>query len=199
MSDQKQRKINYEDFDLVKFKTLNGDTDVAYYDIANPKVGKQTAELKDKLHDDLLTVLNKLQLYFAKRMGLLEVTDTIRDEFKKSTKVLGRCMELHKEQIARCSVTGLSISGEKQLKGVQISGKIDLPGYGSNSLACAKIIFAGESLGYEAELQEVCEEIRAEVYQHTFKGKRAPKAEDAQTDLEDAIDEAEGKGKMQAV
>ena len=186
-----KRSVNFEDFDLAKFKTIKDETSVIYYDTGNPKVGKQTAKLKDKIHDDLVGRLGNLKLYFATRLGLVDVTDTIRDEYKDNPELLKRAIELHKEQVDRCSVTGIAFSGEKQLRGVQITGKVKVPGYGSFSLACPKIIFASDSLGYETEVEELCEEVKKEVYNHTFKGKRAPKPSDNQKTIDDAIDEAE--------
>lgn len=189
---QKKRKINYEDFELVKFKTNNDGTTVTYYDKSNPGFGKETVEVNEKLHEDLFSALSKLHLYFATRLGHLTVLDEMREKFKKQPKVLEFVLEKHKEQVERVKVSGISFSGQNQLRKVIITGSTKAGGYGSYSLGAPGIILKSDLLGYEEDIIALAENVSAEVYNLVFLGKHAPKEADAQTNLEDGIKEAEG-------
>lgn len=187
----KATKIKYEDFDLVKFK-LGPDTPFAHwYDKSNNTLGKQTADLKEKLHEDLFNALESLKLYFATRLGLLEVTDELRETLKGNREALEELMKKHEEQIERCTISGITISGLNQLKKIQITGKVSVPVTGSFSLACPGINLASDLLGYEEDVMDLFEVVRKEVFQALFNGKKAPKAQDNQTDLIDQIEQEE--------
>lgn len=183
--EQQLRRINFEDFDLVKFKVNDKGAEVSYYDISNSKLGKQTAEIKDKLHDDLKNALEALKPIMARRVGLLSVTDHLIHNFKKAKTVMEYALQEEKEQTEKCKISGIVISGENQLKKVQITGSIKCPIYGSYGMAAPGILLESENLGYEDEAIRLFDKVADEVYNHVFNGKRAPKPEDNQTSIED--------------
>jgi len=183
--DQQGRNLNFDDFELVKFKKIDKGGEVAYYNVANTKLGKQTAEIKDKLHEDLIKAIEALKPIMARRVGLLDVTDHLITNFSTNTEVMEYAVEEEKRQIDKCKISGIVFSGENQLKRCQITGSIKCPGYGSYGMASPGINLVSEELGFEEEAIEMFDSIIEEVYNHVFNGKRAPKPEDNQTSILD--------------
>ena len=196
--EQHSRVLNYDDFELVKFKVQDKGAEVAYYNIANTKLGKQTAEIKDKIHEDLVEAIEALKPIMARRIGLLVVTDHIITNLSKNKKLMEYAVKEETEQIDRCKISGIVFSGENQLKRCQITGSVKCPGYGSYGMAAPGINLVSEELGYEEDAIRKFDHITEEVYKHVFNGKRAPKAEDNQTSILDD-DQNDGSADLKAI
>jgi len=180
--EQKGRIMPREDFRLTKFKlTKDGVTITHHVNGITP--ADITAVCEAKPHPDFVEAVDKLKLYFATRLGLLEGWDFAREHLKKNPNYLQKAIEGHKRAIDRMNVGGFQFQGSGDTFGVSFTGSIGVPIKGSTGLTVPKITFSDDALGYEDEVCELCEEITDEVYNYLILRKKA------QTDVED---QAEG-------
>lgn len=179
---QQQRRVEYQYFELRKFKVTSKGVDVTHVE-----KGGDTGEVSTSgivvAHPDLKTKMDTLKLYMATRLGLLMGWDYARETLKlKDGDALQLAIDGHQEAVERCNIGGLTFVGEGETYGVQITGSLKTPHNGSIGLAVPKITFGKETLGYEVEVEEICEEIKKEVYAYRFQHKKA------QLDIETEIE-----------
>lgn len=182
--DQQKRVLEYQHFQMTKFKVADEIASVKFYEHGN----EHTMTPKEHVHPDLKEALEQLKLYMAQRLGLLEGWDFSREHVKKDSESLTLAIQGHKDTIARCNVNGFTFVGDGETAGVQLTGSVKLPHGGSVGLAVAKITFGKDVLGYEDEVQEICEEIKKEVYAYLFQAKKL------QLDIETEAEKAKQSG-----
>ena len=184
---QQTRKLEYKFFDLQKFKVTKKGVDITHLETGE-EGGKITKEGKAHPHPDLKTKMDELKLYMAARLGLLVGWDYSRQHLKSADDVLQGAIDGHNESVENCNVNGLTFVGEGDTVGVLITGSIKVPNGGSTGLAVPKITFSSDKLGYETEVEEICEDIKKEIYAYRYQHKKA------QLDIEnDGPDLFEGK------
>jgi len=185
VEEQRTRKLEFKDFDLRKVKMNKKGADVEHHE------GGSDAGIVSKVgeiapHPDLQTSLDKLKSIMARRLGLLEGVDLAKEIAKEhkedKLKYYEKAMNVEKEIVNRCNVNGLTFTGSGDKFGVMITGSVLLPIGGSVGLAVSKITFGETVLGYEEETEQLCEEVKKEVFAYRFQNKKA------QLDL---LDEAE--------
>ena len=181
---QQTRTIDYKNFDLIKFKKTDNGVDVWHHE-GGTDAGTIHKQGEAESHPDLQEKMNQLKIYMAQRLGLLDGWDFCRENLKGDLDVTKIVLDEHKAVIERCNIKGLTFKGDGELYGVMITGSFKLPKGGSIGIAVPKITFAAETLGYEEDIQTICEEIKEEVYAYRFQGKRA------QTDIETEIQKVE--------
>lgn len=177
------RKIEYQNFDLEKVKLSKDGIDISFYEKGGTS-DKHSVECVGQPHPDLTGALDKLKIYFAKRIGLLTGWDFAREQLRDDLDKLKQAKDGFDNEVERVKVSGITFVGSAQLKGVKITGslKCDL---GSVGMATPNITFSSDKLGYEGEVEELCELIKKETYLYHFKQKRA------QQDLLNQAEEAE--------
>lgn len=199
-NEQRTRLMEYKNFDLKKFKMEKKGVDVTHHENGNDagvimKVGETIP------HPDLQKTMNLLKPLMAKRLGLLEGTDLARHHLKSDLDKLKDVLDLEKLIISRCNVNGLAFTGTGDKFGVMITGSVLVPESGSVGMAVPKITFGSDLLGYEAEAEEICEEIKQEVFNYRFLNKKAQldlEFEASKADEEEAKKEkGKGKGKKE--
>lgn len=183
-SEQQRRVLEYQHFEMVKFKIQDERATVKFFEFGN----EHTMSPKEHVHPDLKAAIEQLRLYMAQRMGLLDGWDFARDKIKKDSDALTMAIDGHKETVARCNPNGFTFVGDGETSGVQITGNIKLPHGGSVGLAVGKITFGKDVLGYEDDVAEICEEIKVEVYAYLFQSKKL------QLDIETEAEKAEQSG-----
>lgn len=169
---QKSRRLEYNAFDLKKFKITKDGVDVTHHE-SGTEAGEITKKGEVLPHPDLQAKLDELSIYMADRLGLLEGWNFSRDQLKSSKPKLEKAIEGHDAVVQRMNPNGLTFTGEGDLAGVLITGSIRVPITGSTGLTVPKITFGKETLGYEKEVEELCEEIKKEVYAYRYQGKKA--------------------------
>lgn len=184
-NEQQLRKLELKHFDLSKAKLSKKGMDVIFFENGN----KHTDEYNGEPHTDLIQLFDRLKLYMAMRLDLLSGWDFAREKCKKDNEALQEAITSHKDCINRCKISGISIVGENSLRAVKITGSVKC-GDSSVGLATPNINFASEKLGYEQDVDSLCEEIREEVYNYVFNNKRA------QLDLEDEANKAEKENEL---
>jgi hypothetical protein len=170
--EQRRRTLEFQHFDLMKFKITKDGVDVTHHEKVNESF-IQTTSGEYQPHPDLKAKMDELKLYMATRLGLLEGWDFSREYLKGDLDLLKLAIASHKETIDRCNVNGLTFLGEGETYGVAITGSIAVPKGGSVGMSVPKITFGSDKLGYEKEVQQICEQIKSEVYQYRFQAKKA--------------------------
>lgn len=185
--EQQGRIMPREEFNLQKFKvTKDGLTITHHVNGLNP--ADITANVEVKPHPDLKEKMDKLKVYMATRLGLLEGWDFSREHLKKNPNYLQNAIAGHKTAKDRCNVNGLTFLGSGETYGVSITGSISTPINGSVGLAVPKISFDKNDLGYEDEVFEICKEITDEVYSYLILRKKE------QTNVEDQSEGFDNNG-----
>jgi hypothetical protein len=190
--EQKGRIMPREEFNLQKFKvTKDGLLITHHVNGLNPT--DITANVEVKPHPDLKLKMDELKVYMATRLGLLEGWDFARDNLKKNPNYLQNAIAGHKTAKGRCNVNGLTFLGSGETFGVSITGSISTPTNGSVGLAVPKISFESDVLGYEEEVEQICNEITDEVYSYLILRKKE------QTNIEDQSEGFDNDGKVDGV
>lgn len=171
-NEQKSRVLEYQHFDLRKVKIDKNGANVDHHEGGSDagivsKIGETTP------HPDLQKSLDALKAIMARRLGLLEGTDIAREISKGDLAKYELALNREKEIINRCNVNGLTFTGSGDKFGVMITGSVLLPISGSVGLAVSKIAFNEDSLGYEKEVEQLCEKVKVEVYAYRFQNKKA--------------------------
>jgi len=178
-----KRELNFSDFVPSKIKISDDGLDVDY-----SEKGSSGDDVGRKGHGapspQFTEALNRLQLYMARRLGLLTWFYKLEPEIKGVNDTYEQALKLYNAEIERCKVTGVVFVGSEQLAGVKITGTLKCES-GSVGMATPNITFASEKLGYEKEVKEITEILKEEAFLYIFKRKRA------QLDLEDEIEAAE--------
>lgn len=170
--EQQGRILEYQHFDLAKFKVTDKGVDVSHYDRLSNS-GKNTLEGKETPHPDLQNALDKLSLYMAQRLGLLDGWDFSRDQLRGDLEKLQMAKQGHEEMVKRCHLNGFTYVGDGETRGVQFTGNVKLKDGGSVGLAVGKITFGKDVLGYEDDVEQLCEDVKVEVYAYRFQSKKA--------------------------
>lgn len=187
--EQRTRMVEYQFFDLRKVKMTSKGADVAHQE-GGSDLGMVTKLGETTAHPDLQKALDRLRPIMARRLGLLCGTDVARDIAKGDLSKYQVAMDKETEVINRCNVNGITFVGSGEKYGVMLTGSILVPGGGSVGLAVPKIAFELDTLGYESECEDLCEEVKKEVYAYRFQNKKA------QLDLEFEANKADEEGKI---
>lgn len=176
--------LNYENFDLGKIK-IDKKAGILFSFTEKGGNGKDY-NVKDPnlAHPDLTNAIDKLKYYMAMRLNLIQPLEDIQALLGKNKEAHEKVEELISEAVDRCSVSGIVFVGSGSLAGVKITGSLKCNG-GVVGMATPNIIFESDKLGYEEDVQDICEDIRKEVYNMHFKNKKA------QLDLLDQAEEME--------
>lgn len=172
IDEQQKRQLEYKHFDLRKIKMQKKGADVDHHE-GGADAGIVTKIGETAPHPDLQTALDELKPFMARRLGLLEGIDIATEMAKGDLHALKPVLEKRKEIQNRCNVNGLTFVGSGDKYGVMITGSILLPINGSVGLGVKQITFGSDVLGYEEEVEEICERIKKEVYAYRFQNKKA--------------------------
>jgi len=129
------KKLDVKDFELqkVKFNAKKG-LDIDWYDL-NRTNDMYSVESDSKPSEDYINALNALKEVFAYSLGLNNGWDYSRENNRKNDDALKKSIQSWKDEIERCEVTGLTVVGVGETKGIKISGslKTDLGTIGMTS------------------------------------------------------------------
>ena len=172
------KKLDVKDFELqkVKFNAKKG-LDIDWYDL-NRTNDMYSVESDSKPSEDYINALNALKEVFAYSLGLNNGWDYSRENNRKNDDALKKSIQSWKDEIERCEVTGLTVVGVGETKGIKISGslKTDL---GTIGMASPIIRFTSEFVNSIDEtimigdLAEIAfNAIQTEIWMFIYKDKR---------------------------
>lgn len=170
--DKQQRRIlEYKHFNLIKVKITKDGVNVHHHENFEDPIDQNTSG-EYQPHPDLLKQIDRLKLYMATRLGLLQGWDYSREHLKADKTKLQQIIMMHEEVIERMKPSGIQYVGEGETAGILITGSILVPHGGSTGLTIPKIPFGKTVLGYEDDVEEICEDIKKEVYAYRFQSKK---------------------------
>lgn len=179
-----KRKINYEDFDLIKVRRKPYGIDFMWREFGNSK-GRMMCEYEEQPHKDFIDALNNLIPYFAERLclnsGLDELIEMMpTDEIIKKQVVY----KLKQKKLDQVGINGVIIDSNGTVKKLKILGYVNVSNDSVFSLGCPVIRSIGNLLGYEDEVFDILNDIKKEAYNMLFLGKITPKKTDKQLGIE---------------
>lgn len=183
---QQGRLMPQKNFLLLGFKANLKGVSGTYYDVDERNREMRFADDHEP-HHDLLNTMANLRTYVAQKVGLLAPWDFAREHLKGNADALKLAIQGHEDTINSITITGVAFVGEGDKKGVDIKFYLKFLHGNGKGMNSGKITFnpGVQELGYEDEVEEICEEIRKEVYNYTVIKKKA------QLDIETEADKAE--------
>lgn len=171
-------KLEVADFDLkkVKFNAKKG-LIVDFYDVKTPN-DLWNCDSDGQPHEDYHSALNSLKEVFAYSLGLNNGWDFARENNRKNAEALDKARKSWDAEVERCVVTGVTVVGSGENKGIKISGslKTDL---GVVGCASPTIKFEDEffnSVDDSIMIGDLAEtaliQVQEEVWKFIFQGKR---------------------------
>lgn len=173
-----KKSVVYKDFELhkVKFNAKKG-LEIEFYDVNEPNdLWKVNSDSQPS--EEYVGVLNELKEVLAYSLGLNNAWDFAREHNRKNEDALKKAQLLWKDEIARCNVTGITVVGVEDSKGIKISGSLgtDLGVVGLPSPIIRfedDIVNSVDATILIGEMaQTVFEKLQAEVWMFIFKNKR---------------------------
>lgn len=123
-------------------------------------------------HPDLLNLRDKLKGVLVKAFGFDSVLNEAEKHVpkgEKMTKVTNKYLDI----LNKIEVTKISISGDDQLRGSVISGKIESFNGSKCAINSPRVVFSSDKIGLEKDTQKTVDLICIEVYKYFFEDKRA--------------------------
>lgn len=183
----KLEPVRFDDFTLKK-AVIKDNSVVAEFE-ENRIIDDQAKVIQHRIeadyhpHPDLIEYRNKLREFLMKAYSMDKGHEMAIKYLKGEQKKIAEESLIELYDILE--VTGVSISGDDQLKGVVISGKIKSFNGAKCAMNTPRIVYSSEKLGYEQDVESIVELITREVYKYIFEGKKA------QQDLFDEAKEPE--------
>lgn len=122
-------------------------------------------------HPDLLELRDKLKMVLVKAFGFDYVFNEAEKHLKGAQKQ--KVNDRYLDTLNKIEVTKISISGEDQLRGVVVSGKIESFNGAKSAINSPRVVFDSKKIGLEKDVQKTVDLICIEVFKYFFEGKRA--------------------------
>ena len=169
------KPIKLDNFDLKKVKIQNDFVECEFNEkrtidgVSHTLV--HTLKAKYIPHPDLLYSRDKLKDVLIKSHHHHEVYNEAIEYLKGEQKE-----KVEKAFLDICNkieVTGVSISGDEQLKGAVVTGKIESHNGSKCAVNSPRIVFSSDKIGNEKDVEKIVELLTIETYKYLFEGKRA--------------------------
>jgi len=154
-------------------KQKNGGLSISYEvnesigeEIYNDKDTKESARIP---HPDLTNLLKDLIPSVAQVFGYTQ----LRGAVKSNAKIEADLEEKYQDLISKLDVTGISISGTGNNKGIIITATMKAESNQKMAMNTHRIRFNESRYGFESDLENVVEDIQNECYDYLFNGKKA--------------------------
>lgn len=172
------KKVEVKKFELqkVKFAGKKG-LAVVFFDLDDPNT-LWSANSDSQPHEDYVNALNKLKEVFAYSLGLGNGWDFAREHNRKNDELLKKARNFWNDEVERCNVSGLSVVGSDDKKGIKITGSLgtDLGVTGVSSPIIRFDDVFTNSIDEDIFIGDLAEsaftKIQEEVWLFIFKGKR---------------------------
>ncbi len=168
-----------KNFSLSKVKLVKeGGLDVHYEvveTIGNESyTNKYHIESGKDIHPDLRNLFKRLRPIMGRIFSVTSFLSMVETpDFKATKEQKEKAITFADEALDNIEVRGVSFSGSGDNVAVILTGLFTISNGLKTCINSPRIKFDMFSLGYEEELEEICEEIEAEVYAFLFKGKKA--------------------------
>ena len=168
-----------KDFNLSKVKLLPKGGIKANYQITQVVDGESSLIDRNEtctrdIHPDLARLLEDLRVIVARAFNItsfLTLLESDEMQLTDASKKVAR--DFADEIIAKVEVRGVSWSGTDESVGVVVTAVFETPNGLKSCINTPRIKLAQISFGFEEELEQICEQIKSEVYAYLFNGKQA--------------------------
>lgn len=133
------------------------------------RVIQHTTKAPYVAHPDLIAFRDDLKPFLMQSLCLTDQYDHDIKYLKGEQKQ--KATEQHKAMCEKIVITGISISGEDQLRGVVITAKLKNRMEGFTALNSPRIIFSSDKLGFENSVENIVGLIQIEIYKCIFENK----------------------------
>ena len=176
-----ETKVSEKNYNLSKVKLLPGGGIDAEYQITEmvggePSVTDYKATVNRDIHPDLKDLFEDLRPIVARVFGItsfLSLTESGPGGIGLSDSQVKLCRNFADELVQKVDVRGVTWSGTAEKVGVVVTAVLETPNGLKTAINTPRIKLETISFGFEEELQEITEAIRAEVFQFLFYGKQA--------------------------
>lgn len=168
-----------KNFNLSKVKLNPNGGLQAEYQVAETIGGEASltdysASVSRDIHPDLQGLFDDLRPIVARVFNITSFLTLIEsDEMKLTESKKAVARNFAEELIDKIEVRGVSWSGSDDNIGVVITSVFETPNGLKTCINTPRIKVAQISFGFEEELEQICDEIKSEVYQFLFNGKQA--------------------------
>ena len=195
-----KKKLEIKKFELrkVKFNAKKG-LDIQFFDLDSTN-DLWNIDSDSQPSEDYIDALNELKQVLAYSLGFNNGWDFSREYNRKNDELLKKSILFWGEEIEKCSVTGLTLVGRDESKGIKISGSIktDLGVVGLSSPIIKFDDYIINSIGEDVMIGNLAEtafvKIQLEVWAFIFSGKRG-----GELFTEEAIESGLNISKLQKV
>lgn len=172
------KKVEVKNFELqkVKFNAKKG-LDINFFDLTQPN-DLWNVSSDSQPSEDYLNALNALKEVFAYSLGLNNGWEFARENNRKNEDALKKSIQSWNDEVERCNVSGLTVVGSVEKKGIKISGSLQTD-LGIIGLASPVIRFDDSitnSIDESVLIGDLAETafnvIQSEIWMFIFKGKR---------------------------
>jgi len=173
-------KSNEKNFVLKKVKVNDEKVSIDYSETiinkaGNKEVFERTCQSETCVpHEDLINAIGKLKEFHMRSLRYFEFYEMALNNANtpvQKQKVTDMFLDLRND----VTVSGISLSGTGDFKSVVITGKIKNQMNGQTALNAPKITLKGEFLGYEDNVNAICNTIGEECYDYIYNNKKANK------------------------
>jgi hypothetical protein len=171
------KKLEVKNFDLKKVKLATKGLAVDWFDLTQ-KNELYNVESDSQPNEDLVDAIKSLGEVFAYSLGLNEGWDFAREHNRKNNEDLKKAINFWGDEIDRCNVSGIVVSGDGASKGIKITGSLSTE-LGVVGLTSPVIRFDtvltncnDEEIKLGETAKAIFEEIQQEVWMFIYKNKR---------------------------
>lgn len=166
-------KLKRKDFNLQKVKFTEPGLSAKWYEKVQVEGETETLDAgksgRYNPHADLNEYKSQLKHYLAKAFHLTEGFDIAEKYLKGGQKQ--KAIDAKIELMRKIQITGISVGGTDELRGIVITGKISSFNESKSAMNTPRIVFSSDKLGFEKEVEKIFELIENEVYKYFFNGK----------------------------
>lgn len=168
-----------KDFNLSKVKLLPKGGIKVNYQITQVVDGESSLIDRDEtctrdIHPDLAGLLEDLRVIVARAFNITSFLTLLEsDEMQLTDAAKKVARDFADELIAKIDVRGVSWSGTDESVGVVVTAVFETPNGLKTCINTPRIKLSQISFGFEEELEQICEQIKSEVYAYLFNGKQA--------------------------
>lgn len=168
-----------KDFNLSKVKLLPKGGIKVNYQITQVVEGESSLIDRDEtctrdIHPDLAGLFEDLRVIVARAFNITSFLTLLEsDEMQLTDGAKKVARDFADELIAKIDVRGVSWSGTDESVGVVVTAVFETPNGLKTCINTPRIKLSQISFGFEEELEQICEQIKSEVYAYLFNGKQA--------------------------
>lgn len=171
------KKPNREKFKLSKIKLINGGGCALKFDLeeiigADSYISSEDIKSSKEPHPDLVDKFLEMRAMVAQVFCLTSIRGVVDNPKFGGDKIQTKFIESWvQEMISKINVTGISLSGAEDKKGIVITSTFTVDNRQKSAWNTPRIMLNGESRGFEERLSELVSGIESEAFEFLYESK----------------------------